>query len=434
MEDPDGEARAYNASDQARNASQDFVDNRCCHGDLDGGSYADKKIWFVEPVADTAVGYEFVGALYEGANKMITGYDGADELLKAYAGQQQVFLMTELQFAIGNAVTHQTVSGQGRRSVIPAPVSGWNTRDPEAAMDPSFALKMENYFPERGRVVSRRGSNEYADLSITDDVETLFNWVSSASNKLFAVAGTKLYDITDPNSTTEEVTTGITNARWRGVNMNGQGILVNGTDAPLRIDSSGSWVPHGYAGTGLVIEDLTQCAVFKNRLFFLEKDSPNLWYGDLNAITGTLSKINLGLVNEMGGNCLAVGSLTLDTGIGVDDLLAIFMSRGHVLIYAGTDPSSANAWQISGIYHLGKVIGDRPLVKLGGDLIAITSDGYIPLLQFIGAGREQRQLAISDNIAPTVTDAVRIQGGFRRLAADPAQRGQLAAVQRPCGE
>ena len=62
--------------------------------------------------------------------------------------------MTELQFAIANAVTHQTLSGQGRRSVIPAPVSGWNTRDPEAAMDPSYALHMENYFPERGRVVS----------------------------------------------------------------------------------------------------------------------------------------------------------------------------------------------------------------------------------------------------------------------------------------
>ena len=52
------------------------------------------------------------------------------------------------------------------------------------------------------------------------------------------------------------------------------------------------------------------------------------------------------------------------------------------------------------------MIGDRPLVKLGGDLIAITSDGYIPLLQFLGAGREQRQLAISDKIAPTVTQAV----------------------------
>ena len=84
-----------------------------------------------------------------------------------------------------------------------------------------------------------------------------------------------------------------------------------------------------------------------------------------------------------------------------------------MLIYAGTDPSTANAWQISGKYKLGTVIGDRPFVKLGGDLIAITSDGYIPLLQFLGAGREQRQLAISDKIAPTVTQAVSFFGSVR---------------------
>ena len=54
--------------------------------------------------------------------------------------------------------------------------------------------------------------------------------------------------------------------------------------------------------------------VFKNRLFFLEKDSASLWYGDLDAITGPLSKVDLSLVNPEGGNCLAIGSITLDTG------------------------------------------------------------------------------------------------------------------------
>ena len=64
--------------------------------------------------------------------------------------------MGELEFAIASAVTHQNIAGQGRRSVIPAPVAGWNTQDPEAAMRPEFAVSMENYFPERGRVVSRQ--------------------------------------------------------------------------------------------------------------------------------------------------------------------------------------------------------------------------------------------------------------------------------------
>ena len=107
-------------------------------------------------------------------------------------------LMGELLHAIASAHQHETAQGQGRRGVIPAPVGGWNTQDPEAAMDPSFGTQMENYFPERGRVISRRGSKQFADTTDTGAVETLFNWVSGSSNKLFAITGTKLYDVTDP--------------------------------------------------------------------------------------------------------------------------------------------------------------------------------------------------------------------------------------------
>ena len=355
--------------------------------------------------------FQDVSRIYVGSSKVNESLRRIDRSGPHLRRLDTSVLMGEIQHAILRAHQHQTAQGQGRRGVIPAPVAGWNTQDPEASMDPSFGTQMENYFPERGRVVSRRGSKEFADTTDTGAVETLFNWVSGAANKLFAITGTALYDATDPASVTEETGVTVTEGRWRSATMNGQGILVNGTDEPLRIDGSGAWVAHGFTATGLLTANLTQVAVFKNRLFFLEKDSANLWYGDLNAITGPLHKFNLGLVNESGGNCLALGSLTLDTGVGVDDLLAICMSRGDVLIYAGTDPSTANAWQISGQYKLGPVIGDRPLVKLGGDLIAITSDGYIPLLQFIGAGREQRQLAISDKIAPTVTLSTRLTSG-----------------------
>ena len=142
-------------------------------------------------------------------------------------------------------------------------------------------------------------------------METLFNWLSGANNKLFAFTDTQLFDITDPEAVTEQTggNIAITQGRWRGVNMNGQGILVNGTDEPLRLDSGGSWLAHGFSGTGLTPSHLSQVSVFKNRLFFLQKDSSKLWYGELNAITGTLSSIDLGLVNEMGGTALLLAHL-----------------------------------------------------------------------------------------------------------------------------
>ena len=273
-------------------------------------------------------------------------------------------------------------------------------------MEPLYATELVNFFPDAGRVESRRGYEQYADVGSMLPVETLVSHLGGAMRKLFAVTSEAVYNVTDPEAITTDVNTGITAGRWRSATLNRNTVMVNGTDAPLRHDESGAWVPHGFTGT-VTPSNLTQITAFQNRLFFLEKDSSKLWYGDLSHVTGELNDIDLGLVASQAGNAVAIGSLTLDTGQGVDDLLAIFMERGHVLVYAGTDPSNASTWALSGIFHLGPVIGDRPLVRLGADLIAITSDGYIPVLQFLQGGRQQTNLAISDAISSTVADAVR---------------------------
>ena len=160
--------------------------------------------------------------------------------------------MGEIQHAILRAHQHQTAQGQGRRGVIPLPWAAGIRKTPKRRWMPSFATQMQNYFPERGRVISRRGSTEYADTTDTGAVETLFNWVSGANNKLFAFTETTLYDVTDPAGVAPVTGVGsVTAGRWRAATMNGQGILVNGTDEPLRIDGTGAWVAHGFSAVGL---------------------------------------------------------------------------------------------------------------------------------------------------------------------------------------
>lgn len=331
--------------------------------------------------------------------------------------------MSEIQRSIARSLQHQTSSGQARRALIHAPVGGWNTRDPLASMEPQFALHLENWFPTLGRIETRRGYLEYCDTGGDDEIRTLLPHQSGSLNRLYAITDSRLYDATNPDSVSTLISSGVTDGRWRSAIANGHCILVNGVDDPLRIDATGAPVAHGFTGTNLTPRLLTQVAAHRNRLFFAEKDSTRLWYGGLNNVTGELKSFDVGLVNEEGGNIVAIGSLPVDTGVGVDNLLAIFMTRGHVLVYAGPDPSSASTWQISGIYHLGRVVGPTPLVKLGGDLIAITADGYIPLLQFIKAGRQAHQLAISDLIAPTVTAEIRDHAnddGWRAILHSPS--------------
>ena len=118
---------------------------------------------------------------------------------------------------------------------------------------------------------------------------------------------------------------------------------------------------------------------FKNRLFFAEKDTANIWYGGVAHIQGELVKFPVDRVHARGGNIVAMGSMTIDAGDGVDDLFVIAMSSGAVLIYQGTDISVADRFALRGIYQLGAAVGDRPFVQLGGDLIMICADGFVPL-------------------------------------------------------
>ena len=332
--------------------------------------------------------------------------------------------MAEIQHAIRHQHVHPTAHGTGLRATIPAPVAGWNATDPEAEMAPLYALEMLNAFPEHGRVTSRGGCSVYADLRDAGDsgeVGTLAEHRFGPDSRFYAWTPTKLWDVSDPDSPTEVSGVSVTDSRWRTASIGSTLVAVNGQDAPIRV-TGGAVQAHGFSGDNLVPTTLSQVITIHNRLFFGAKDSPKLWYGALGAVTGMLNAIDLGLVVG-GGNIAALGVVTFDSGSGVDDYLAVFMTGGRVVLFAGTNPADAASWRTAGIFDIGSVVGDRPVVQRGGDLICITVDGYVPLLPFIHSGRSQQQAAISAKIAPEVVSAVREHGsrpGWQAIQHAPA--------------
>lgn len=291
---------------------------------------------------------------------------------------------------------------------ISSPVKGWNVRESLFEMDTGFATIMDNYFPETSFVSLRRGHASHATGVGAGAVETLFSYRSGPVSSMLAAGGGSIYDASAAGAVGAALATGFTSNRWQTTNFNGKGILVNGVDAAQSYDGATVGAA-GFTGPATPA-DLFYVHPFKERLLFLENNSASFWFGGVDAVTGALSEFALGSVHPGGGKALALGTMTIDAGSGIDDLLAIFMESGDVLIYAGTDPSSASTFALIGIFNVGRPIGQRPLVKVGSDLIAITGDGYIPLLQFLQTTRSQRNLAISDNISGAVTAAVRALG------------------------
>ena len=149
------------------------------------------------------------------------------------------------------------------------------------------------------------------------------------------------------------------------------------------VDGTVTWVYTPSIGTA----DPTKFAfvmAWKNRLWFVEKDTSRAWYLGLNAIYGTAVAFNFGARLSHGGDLRGLWSWTYDGGSGIDDALVAVGGGGDVVIYIGTDPSSASTFALKGVWFVGAVpVGRRLCTDFGGDLLVMSSIGIMPLSKLV---------------------------------------------------
>lgn len=378
---------------------------------------------------------------------------------------------------------------KGRTAVttsLASPIGGWNARDSLAAMQPLDAVQLINFFPTPTDVTLRKGYTK-SGLGIVGKVKSLMNYTENVGYKLFAAAGTKIYD--SKPATAVEYFSGITNDKFQHVNMTNQAghflVACNGADPVLIYDGT-RWfyvatttvaqtistitrggtgnltatvttaAPHGlvdknrvtitgateanYNGTYVI--DVTGAStftytmatapaanatvvgtytvigidgvdnstfinvnLFKNRLYFTQKDTMACWYLPVDSIGGTASPLYFGGIARNAGYLQAMGTWTLDAGQGADDYAVFITSMGEAIVYNGTDPDTAETWQLKGVWQLGQTFTRRCFFKWAGDLLLLTQDGLVPLASALQSSRLDPRINLTDKIYYAVSQA-----------------------------
>jgi hypothetical protein len=155
-------------------------------------------------------------------------------------------------------------------------------------------------------------------------------------------------------------------------------------------------VVHGITGVDSSL--FININVFKERLFYVEKNSMNVWYLNTKAVSGAASKLDFGSVAKMGGYIQAMGTWTIDAGQGVDDYAVFVTNMGEVIVYEGTDPSDVTKWALRGVWQLGATFTRRCFTKFGGDLLLITQEGLVPLASALQSSRLDPRVNLTDKI------------------------------------
>jgi len=287
-----------------------------------------------------------------------------------------------------------------------APVGGWNARDALAAMPPSDARTLKNWFPAASEVRLRGGRENYA-TGVAGTVETLavYNAMDGTS-EMFAVSDTDVYDVSSPGTAAAQSVT-VTDGKFQTINF-GDGtsnwlIMVNGVDDPLYYNGT-DWAS-APSLTGVTASTLVNICEYKGRLYFIEKDSLSFWYLAAGAAGGALTEFDLSSFCNRGGYLMWAASWSFDSGDGPDDALVFMTSEGEVIVYRGTDPSTAADWVLTGVYYVGKPLGRRSHVKYGGDLIAIVQDGAFPLSTALQSATTDTTFALTNKIDNAFNEA-----------------------------
>lgn len=350
----------------------------------------------------------------------------------------------------------------------PAPtgglVSNRNLAMSRSPDQPPGAAVLDNMFPTATGVILRRGSRRWASIMEESPVQSIFSYVSGNQREMFAANASGIWNITSVpspytwalSSAEEEIIaidpptevafgvdgmlgfdemTGTASGDWQVVQFSTAGgvflVGVNGVD-PAFLYNGTTFTATTITfpgGVTLTTADLSYVWVYKQRIWFIQKDSLNAWYLPVDQVGGALTLWPMGGVFVRGGALLWGQSWSLDSGGsgGLSEQCTFCTTEGEVAAYQGLSPDVDQGWTKVGVYRIGRPLGKKAIMRAGGDLVIATSVGFISLA---AASRNDYaalgQGAVSYPIEDDWSEAVQRRGNDWRVQvwAD----GQMAIV------
>jgi hypothetical protein len=303
-----------------------------------------------------------------------------------------------------------------RTATVPAPVKGINARDSLASMDDEDAVYMVNWWPQPSYIGIRRGYRQHV-TGFAAPVESLCAYNTATGTTLFAAAGSGIYDATTAGTVGAAVVSGMTSAYWQHTNFATSGgtylYMVNGADEPQLYNGT-TWVSvdglSTPAITGVTTTDLIHVTSHKDRLWFVIKNSLRACFLPSLSIGGAASIFDFRSLCKRGGYLMAATTWTLDAGEGMDDHLVFVTSKGEMLVYKGTDATSASTWALVGVWQVAEPVGRRCFAKLGGDVAYLSKSGVQQLSKALVSTGVNNANTLSDRIQPLITRDTEVLG------------------------
>lgn len=284
---------------------------------------------------------------------------------------------------------------------LPAPYSGLDLVSPIDNMEPSRALELVNVVPTSSSPKTRKGYALFTTPQSGAQIGNLSSLpLTDGTYKVVATTSNKFWDVTTGTSAEITGTTTPTSREWQSAVFANRLFFCNGVDTAQVYTGSGNVADSTFSGVTLA--NLINVSSYKERLYFVEKNTLKFWYGNTQAVGGSaLTAYDLQYTFRRGGRLLFAGSWTNQLASTSADLFFACSSEGELLFYSGSYPGDAS-WSLVARFVIGKPLSYRSFLRVDNDVWIITSRGIVPITQLFAVGAEEAAESISASVNPLI--------------------------------
>jgi len=273
-----------------------------------------------------------------------------------------------------------------RDKAIPAPIGGWVSAQNLAASAAGTCLVLDNMYPTTTGLRIRGGNRLHATVGSVP-VQSLMGYVGGTVKSMFAAAGGSVYNITtvaNPAIPPAPAFSGQTSNYYAHVNFATTGgyfmYAVNGTDL-ARLYNGTTWTAINGASvpaiTGATTSTFSHVNVYRNRIYFVEKNTLIVDYLPVDSIGGAAAQLNLAGIFRKGGAVLFTATWSSESGSSsLNDYFVVVSTEGEIAIFTGSYPGGAD-WSLVGTAEGPEPLGVNAWFKAGGDIAIETITGLI---------------------------------------------------------
>ena len=273
---------------------------------------------------------------------------------------------------------------------LQAPFKGVDETLPNIALEAPFCESLLNFNVDQEGISLRNGESLYGSRYVNANCRFAQQIAKYSDSEAYV----QYLDVTGINRIVNADTNSVVYTTGAAGSIESQAQFFNGRlyfwsqSLPNRLVYDGAtWGLAGFTGSGF--DPVPGGNTYKRRIYIIQRNSRQYWYGNPAQVTGALTSVDLSEFLDYSAELSKISRLTLSDQVSTVEFQVFIFTNGEILFYEGAYPDSDD-WKLAGRAKVSQLVaGFDAAFNYQGDTILLTDSGIVSLRDLFLKGSDQ---------------------------------------------